>query len=516
MTVRGSGGTAPGVAVIHAQHLHIQPTNGRQRSRVPLWLLGVFALCFVYFFPSPVGPNEAAHLDLTQAIVDHGSLRIDAYHTNTIDLAFFQGHYYANKAPGQSLLGVPIYFAFKTIFQPVPAFTSQQAPLSYYLLVYVESIFTVAIPALLLLMLFFWFLDFFSNSLAHRAVLTLALGLATDVFRYANTVYSHVPSAVALFAAFILVWIQGRDDVMDRGRSGWLPRHPQIATGFAGILLGVSVVLEYPSALVAVLIGLYALSSLPRRLWPYLILGAVPGLLLIGAYNLAIYHNPLVTGYASSASAYPGVHRTHSGLAGAYQHVFGALRLRALLGMSFHPYRGLFFLSPFLLLSFPGYWLWARRGGREWFLFLVVPVFLFLAISTFAGWYGGQAVGPRYLIVSLPFLVFPAIFVLDRVEAWAARLVVYGLFGLSFAATWIESVGGEAYPYINLANPLFDYSLPALERGHLNANLVTLLVVVDPSIPIKSAMITPVATIFLITLLALWSLWGLHRPTIPG
>jgi len=91
------------------------------RPHVSIWLIGVFALCFVYFFPSPVGPNEAAHLDLTRAIVDHGSFTIDAYHANTEDVALYHGHYYVNKAPGQSLLGVPIYFAFKAMFHPVLA-----------------------------------------------------------------------------------------------------------------------------------------------------------------------------------------------------------------------------------------------------------------------------------------------------------------------------------------------------------------------------------------------------------
>ncbi len=359
-------------------------------------------------------------------------------------------------------------------------------------------------------MLFFWFLGFFSDSLVHRAALTLALGFGTVFFRYADVVYSHVPAAAALFAAFVLIWMQDRDDVISHGRSAWFVRHSRASVTLAGIFMGVSVVLEYPSALAAMFIGLYALGRLPRRLWPNLILGAVPGPLFIAGYNLAIFGNPLVTGYANSTSAFPGVHRTHSGLAGAYQHVFVLLRPRALLGMSFSPYRGLFFLSPFLLLAFPGYWLWARRGGREWLLFLAIPVALFLAISSFAGWDGGMAVGPRYLISMLPFLTFPVIFVLNRARAWATRFIIYGLIALSCAAVWIESIGGNGYPQVYLLDPLLSSSLPALAQGHLHATVVTLLVVVDPSTPVSGSLVTPVATFGLIALLALWSLFCLR------
>ncbi len=49
-----------------------------------------------------------------RAIVEHGQFQIDPYHSlsewYTEDVAYFQGHYYCDKAVGSSLFAVPLYF----------------------------------------------------------------------------------------------------------------------------------------------------------------------------------------------------------------------------------------------------------------------------------------------------------------------------------------------------------------------------------------------------------------------
>ncbi len=235
----------------------------------------------------------------------------------------------------------------------------------------------------------------------------------------------------------------------------------------------------------------------------------MPGILITGAYNQIAFGNPLVTGYAPTTSIFPGMHRHGSGLAASYSHIVPLPKLQALWGMSLSPYRGMFFLSPFLLLAFPGFWLWARRGGREWILFLGIVILHFIAISAFPGWHGGWAVGPRYLIAMLPFIAFPIIFILDFAADWLTRLVVYGLLGLSFFAVWVETLGGPAYPPNSFFDPLFSYSLPALSHWYLRASVVTLgmfLGVIPNDISLSDVLI--LALIGFISLLSLWSwLW---------
>src|SRR5436305_112367 len=84
------------------------------QRRVPLWLLGTLLICFLYFLPRPGEWNQDARLDMSLAIVNHATVQIDQYHWNAgVDAAQFEGHYYQNKAPGQSLLAVPVLAAYK-------------------------------------------------------------------------------------------------------------------------------------------------------------------------------------------------------------------------------------------------------------------------------------------------------------------------------------------------------------------------------------------------------------------
>jgi hypothetical protein len=75
---------------------------------IALFILGFVAYAF---FAGGGGWNQNAHLALTRAIVEHGTLEIDAYRETSGDLSYHAGHVYANKAPGLSFLAVPAYAA---------------------------------------------------------------------------------------------------------------------------------------------------------------------------------------------------------------------------------------------------------------------------------------------------------------------------------------------------------------------------------------------------------------------
>lgn len=442
------------------------------------WLAGMFLLCFTYFMPRVYDWNSQARLDMTLAIVNRGTIAINDYRWNSQDEAMYGGRYYSNKAPGQSLIGVPFYAAHKGVLRLLGSrsFTDEiglrdSTPelWAYYQLVeYLETIYTVAIPAMLLLLLFFWFLGYYSSSLLNRAVLTLALGLGTTIFPYAQVFYSHVPAAALLFAAYVLISLPRRGA---RGpRSAWLVAHPEVTALLAGVALGFALLFEYTAAIVDLILVVYALARLPRRLLPYLAIGGVPGLTTLLTYDLIAYHDPFGTGYGHNAVPY-----WRRGIPGILESFRSPrLRPRAILDLAVSPSRGLFFLSPWLLLALPGFALWARRRTREWVLPASIATAFFLLVSTFSGWEGGSAVGPRYLTPMLPFLALPVIFVLEwastrpAVRAGSAVLLL-----VSGCAVWVETLGGTAgsYPGQEIHNPLFSYSLPMLLHGFLPQTL---------------------------------------------
>src|SRR5690242_11693097 len=59
------------------------------------------------------GPNQNAHMANTTAFA-HGTPRIDPYHHWTRDTAWWHNHYYAAKAPGLGIVGLPWYFVLRT------------------------------------------------------------------------------------------------------------------------------------------------------------------------------------------------------------------------------------------------------------------------------------------------------------------------------------------------------------------------------------------------------------------
>ena len=260
--------------------------------------------------------------------------------------------------------------------------------LDFALLQYVESVVTAAIPSILMLLLFFWFLGYFSSSLFNRTLLTLALGLATMVFPYSQEFYSHVPAALFDLLGFVLIYASSARSAPRRG-TAWLLTHRWAAMFMAGVALGLSVVssIRPPSWWGW---SVYALFRLPRALLLPLASGLVPPLAVVMAYNYSAYHDPLTTGY--------GCHDTYwlgecKGIGGFTWPPSGA----AIKEMTVGRYRGLFFLSPFLLLAVPGYFLWFAREKRERatvLLFAAIPVLFLGAIACYWGWNGGQVAGP--------------------------------------------------------------------------------------------------------------------------
>lgn len=470
----------------------------------------VFLLAFVvyaYFLPRWADWNIDSRFDLTRAIVDVHSLRIDRFHFNTWDKAVDKGHFYSDKAPGTAVLGAVVYAGYAAA-KHVPVLQSgiadaqtnslwnvairlgrtstQKAPApkgtnlggcqraggggnvqyipwgnrlyppfrDWALSKYVTTVGVVALTSAAFLAFFFWFFGFFTRRAWVRSAVMVAYGFATVAFPYSTVFYSHQISAGCLFTAFALLYLYGRRRV---GMSG-------IVT--AGFLLGFAFFTEYTVALVIITVGLYGLWAVRRRLLAaasFIAAGVTPVLGLF-AYNQATFGSPLDTGYshdfcwsAAQGAGYAGFTYPQSG---------------PLFDLTVGPYRGLFYTSPFLLLALIGGLVMVRRGLKfESLVCIGTSIIFILAISAYWGWNGGQVDGPRYLVPIVPFLAFPVVFYLDalarRVLAVAVFLV---LLAWSLFATWAAFLGGELFPHSWMRYPLENFSLPALGRNEIAPN----------------------------------------------
>jgi hypothetical protein len=444
-------------------------------------LFFMLLVSFIYTFPRWADPNQNSRLNMVFAVVEDGTFQIDRYVENTVDYAKVGEHYYSDKAPGTAFLGIPIYAGLK-VFLDSPLLEGVMDRLAnndafratlraegtgilaekvrFAIAQVVLTFFLAALPSAITGVLMFRLLATLTSKLWSRFIMVLGYGLFTPAFAYAGALYGHQLSAAFLFAAFYIIF-------MRRNRlSG-------AALFSVGGLLGLSVVTEYPSILMVGVLMLYILYILRQegdlRLAGWAVLSGGFIALAWMAYNTAVFGGPLNLGYSQS-ELWTDQHGTG----------FMSLTLPhwdAIWGITFGAFRGLFILSPWLLLFFPGLFLWrqTRKYRPEFWVVLanVVGIFLFNASSIM--WWGGFAVGPRYLLPMLPFMVLPVAFVIDRWgnKAWFRVILVLFLIW-SFLATWGLTLADQAFPSDSIRNPLLEYAIPNWLEGNIARNLGTI------------------------------------------
>jgi hypothetical protein len=463
--------------------LHASWLKRRTRQRRGVGMGSVILLLFLaygYFIPRGALWNPDTHIYLAASIVDRGQLNIDPYAPYTGDKAAYNGHYYSDKAPGASLLAVPVYaFVKLTLYQGKTPYlqllSASDAERTDFLPRYLMTLLVVGLPAALLGGLIFRFLAYLGLGPGGRVVLALGYGLGTIAFAFSTVFFSHQIAALLLFAAFYILF---------RIRRGTLSQRYYLA---AGVLAGYAIITEYPTALIVGCLALYAF--FPARNWRALLLmgaGALPSLIIAAVYNTLCFGAPWNQGYANLAGPEAfRVGQAQGFLGITYPH------LDAVWQMTFGPYRGLFLLSPFLLLAVPGFVLLFRQRAAwrsEAILWLgIVAVYFFFAMSYFA-WDGGYSLGPRHFIPALPFLVLPIALMLKQ-RGWLRRLTV-ALIALSVL---IVTLATAVFP---LNDPRFD--------SPLSQRVLPLLLGMQPD-PLHPAL--PVAS--------LWSALWREAPLFP-
>ena len=439
-------------------------------------------IAYCYVLPRWADWNQNSRFDLTRALVEHRTVAVDQYAANTGDFATVHGRIVSDKAPGLSLLAVPPYALYRLMLQlPLSetvihnvahrgAFTATLNPTGTALvgdkaaialaLAFVTFV-CVAVPAALLGVLLFRLFGRFSPYEGVNATVAIVLMLGTPLAAYGNAFYGHVPAAVLLFASFAL--LVTADEALDRRRLLTL-----------GALFGATLVMEYPAALVIAALGCWTLALLwrCRQLTnvAWIVIGGAPFLALLALYDHAAYGTVLPTGYEHSTLWQD--HHSEGFLSLTYP------KADALWGITFGDFRGLFFLAPILLLAVPGFVVWWRtdRDRVAWWvaLWAVISFLLFDAAS--AMWWGGFAVGPRYILPMLPFCCYPIGALIPLfVRRWRFVVLASVLAGVSLIQVWMQILAGQGFPPDTVSHPLTAYVLPHLADGDVARNAGTAL-----------------------------------------
>jgi hypothetical protein len=395
-------------------------------------------------------PNENARIWMTRAIVEFHELNINRASATwgyVNDKAVMNGRLYSGKAPGASLLGVPIYAvqrALARVLGPPPSIRAVTLALRF---------FGVGVPLAIFLFFFSRWAERITGSSGARDLLVVGLGLGSILYPYGVIFVGHALAAALAFSAFMLLSLEA-PGAARRGRLAW-----------AGALAGASVLFEYQAGIAAVVVAAYAFAR-HRRDALYFVLGALPAVVAFGLYHTVVFGRPWEL---------PFGHLENPQWADLHKKV-GRPDPRAALGVLFSIDMGLFIFSPYLLLGVVGAFVALVHEERlAGAVVLAVSVGLVCFLATLPNWHAGWCVGPRYISAVAPFLTAGLAY------SWRAtrrRFLLSALVaGLVVPSVVLNVVSGAVYPHYPevFDNPVFDLTFPLIRDGYVPYSLGWLL-----------------------------------------
>jgi hypothetical protein len=388
--------------------------------------------------------------------------RVGSFNPKTVDVVQSGGNYYSALAPGTAFIAFP-FAALGFILDGGRYAVYPDSMLFGKALLMSELSVAVANAAAVYVVYKIARLYFRETT---SAFLAFSYAFATISWPFATFLFQSDTSAMFDVLAAYFVLKMGRET--PNSRTWWYAL-------FAGLAVSGGLVVDYVNAIfILVILGFIILSQrtmtdrAPLKEAIFFVAASLVGIIVVLYYNAISFGSPFVTSeqlYLHSSSFFGD---------------FGYPIYEGLVLDLFTPYRGLFIYCPILVLGVVGILFatsprFPKKIRRE-VLFMTA---LFLAILLpYAAWYdpdGGLSFGPRFIVASIPFLLLPAGFLLDRSSAVndkagngkkiaslaAIALYVAGIFENGVAALTSALAGTGGW----WSSPFLKETLPRFEAG---------------------------------------------------
>ncbi len=429
-------------------------------------LIYAFAVVFFIYMVFAGGtthgrsPNEQSRIELAVALAKFGSVSLDpviSTYGTPFDRSEIDGSVYSDKAPGLSLLAVPIVWL---VDQLSPRELTSLLP-SYTLLRHLLTWILVTLPAAL-----FPFLALGVYSSGHSQLkknrIALLFALATPLMTYSGVLFGHVPSGILAAVAWKLTLIPEAEDKRITS---------PVSAALAGLLLAVAVTIEYPTAIV----GFVIFPTMVLRRVPFSTLAAFAVFCVIGLVPCLIYHqlafgSPFTTGYAFKSDWWHAlVHR--AGFFGVtiprLEHFWGVLA-----GMK----RGILFFCPILLLIPFGFIKMEREKRTSSYSYIALGIVYLLFAAGFSDWQAGWSAAARHLVPCILIFIFPFAkaveFITQEDKNQALRLALLYSVGFSLTGSLLSLSLTPFFPE-HFSSPLGQLVLPAMADGFFAPTLLS-------------------------------------------
>ncbi len=422
-----------------------------RRVPTPLAIAILTFLAIAVFSPNNNSSQVVTRLGLTLSIVERGELNIDRFAKITTDKALFEGHYYADKAPGLSLLGVPAVAATRALLQNYNPRVESSDGFVYRLYSLAAVLSVNALLSALAAAGIYVAARRLGASEQAAIFGSFAIAAGSPFLGWSTTFFAHSVSGSLLLILLLLTAVALADRRLP------LPARPFLSALLIGVLAGIAIVIDFttaPPLLIGGVLMLFSARNIATGRWSFLAglaLGGIVGLLPLPIYNYLAFGSPLHLGYSSVV-----------GFAGMQQGLFGVtwpnpvVSVLLLLG----PQRGLLLLCPLLLFAIPGFRHMYRepRTRPSAIIIAATALSFFWLNSSYHYWNGGSSTGPRHMVPMLPLLGVALAFAWPpKTLAWkivAIVLLAYGLvIGVLIAGVNPFARSSIVYPIVKILLP---------------------------------------------------------------
>jgi hypothetical protein len=346
--------------------------------RSTMWATAALLATMLCAYGTTTGGSFATDLasyEVTQSLVEHGSVAMSYNVLATEAERGVDGRYYGPVGIGHPLFGVPFYAAAR-VAQRVTGMNLGKSDSLTKAAVVAGS----AVAAALAVVAGFRLALAISGSPAAAGAVALALGLSTVLWPYSKFGFNAPLATAAVLAGLLGVWTGTRADRARRLVLGGL------CLGFAALTRHEYFLLGLPVCVWLALESRDVRAFVKRALAFGIPFGAM--LLAWFLYNYARFGHPLDTGLMRD----PNVR-------------FDLPLLDGLYGLLLSPGRSLFLYNPVVIAALPAVIWLVRRDRNSAALLGGSAVLLLLVIAKMRQFDGGESWGPRYLVPAMSVLV---------------------------------------------------------------------------------------------------------------
>ncbi len=422
-------------------------------KKLVFFFLLTIGLTYLYFYNLFPYDNIKTRIYLSYSISFLHTLKIDEFENNTIDKAYYNGHYYSDKSPFPSFFAVPILKIlelFKLANKNYPESTLPR---------FIITLLLVTLPSLFSTYLILKINLLFCKDTFISILLTFAYSLGTLVFPYATLFYEHpIANNFLVFSLYLILSSS--------------PKKPyKTKLILIGTFLGLSACCEYISFITSILLLSYLLIKTKNlsTVWLTILMFFILISSLL-AYNYLTFGSIFSFGY--KYEVFPLFKTSMS--KGAWGITFP--KFSSLLKTFLLPSRGLFFASPFLLFFFPGIFQMLKEDKKFKVLgiFFIAIIFVrSVIISSYWEPLGGFSPGPRHMISVIPFFVLPISFFLKKLLNQKKNSILFIFFTSIFISIFQVYITTAADPHIpqSFKYIIADFSIPMIKMNYGNGNL---------------------------------------------